>query len=313
MSIILEVTEVDQSFRVGFWLRRVQILHDICLTVPERSIFGFLGANGAGKTTLIHLITGLRKPSRGQVRILGHEASSAEAKSRMGYLPERPYFHEHLTGDGLLKYFGALAGLSRAAILSRIPVVLSAVGMKHAQHVELKRYSKGMLQRIGIAQALIHDPEFLVLDEPMSGLDPLGRKEMRELILQLSTEGRTVFFSSHVIPDVEAICDQVALLQKGHLLGCGPMGQFLTQESLQVEITFTGLKMGDVSTWPEFSSAKEIGGEIRAMVAGQEKVDQVLRKLLSETAHILSVSPIRPSLENLFARDDQSEERGSVQ
>ena len=201
---IIEVIEVDQCFRTGFWLSRVQILHKIALKVPRKSITGFLGANGAGKTTLINLIVGLRRPTCGTVRVCGYEATTPEARSRLGYLPERPYFYDHLTGEGLLNYFGTLAGMRKQEIRTRIPEVLTQVGMEHARRLELRRYSKGMLQRIGIAQALLHDPELLILDEPMSGLDPTGRKEIRELILRLAAEGRTIFFSSHVIPDVEA-------------------------------------------------------------------------------------------------------------
>jgi len=231
MNPILEISGVSQSFRTGFWMRKVPVLQDVSFGVPSRSIFGFLGANGAGKTTLIHLIVGLRKPTQGRITLLGQDTTSYQARAKLGYLPERPYFHEHLTGEGLLKYLGALAGLKGSDLKSRIPKVLSTVGMTGAQKVELRSYSKGMLQRIGIAQALLHDPEFLVLDEPMSGLDPLGRKEMRELIRVLSGEGRTVFFSSHVIPDVEAICDHIALIQKGRLMSTGPLADYLSKRA----------------------------------------------------------------------------------
>lgn len=302
MGMILEVTSVSQAFRSGFWMKRTPVLHDISMSVPERSIFGFLGANGAGKTTLIHLITGLRRPVRGSVKISGWDSSSAEARARIGYLPERPYFHEHLTGERFLNYFGALSGMKRALILDRIPVVLSAVGMTSARKVELRRYSKGMLQRIGIAQALLHDPEFLVLDEPMSGLDPLGRKEMRELILKLSSEGRTVFFSSHVISDVEAICDQVALIQKGRLIGSGPINQFLAQGPVQTEIAFSGLSLGRAQEIHEFSSTRQIPDAVRGVVPTQESVNPVLKKLLDLGAQVHWVNPIRPSLEDLFGQ-----------
>jgi ABC-2 type transport system ATP-binding protein len=305
MGSVLEVSQVDQVFRVGFWLKPVQVLHQIQLKVPERSVFGFLGANGAGKTTLIHLITGLRKPTRGEVKVLGYNSVSMEAKSRIGYLPERPYFHEHLTGEGMLKYFGVLSGMPKAQILSRIPVVLSKVGLNEARKVELKRFSKGMLQRIGIAQALLHDPEFLILDEPMSGLDPMGRKDMRELIVSLSAEGRTIFFSSHVIPDVEAICDQVGLIQKGKLIGCGPIGEFLAQGPLSTEIGFTGVSVSDASTeWPEFTQLRQMPDGYRGTVPSQEVVHTVLKKLIQQNAKILWVSPIRPSLETLFERSE---------
>jgi ABC-2 type transport system ATP-binding protein len=302
MRPLVEITQVDQSFRTGFWLKRTQILHGINLTIPERSIFGFLGANGAGKTTLIHLITGLRSPFKGSVKVGGDEATSSRARARVGYLPERPYFHEHLTGEGLLKYFGALSGMSKSKILDRIPDVLASVGMSDARKVELKRYSKGMLQRIGIAQAILHDPEFLVLDEPMSGLDPLGRKEMRELILKLASEGRTVFFSSHVIPDVEAICDQVALIQKGKLIGHGPIGQFLAQGPLQTEIGLTGISLERAKARTELQSLREIPDGLRATVAGQETLSAALQWILAEGGKVLWVTPIRPSLEELFVR-----------
>jgi ABC-2 type transport system ATP-binding protein len=230
----------------------------------------------------------------------GIDTVDAAARARIGYLPERPYFHEHVTGEGILKYFGALAGMKRSHIEDRIPKVLSAVHMSHARNVELRRYSKGMLQRIGIAQAILHDPEFLVLDEPMSGLDPVGRKEMRELIVSLASEGRTVFFSSHVIPDVEAICDQVALIQKGKLLGCGPIGKFLAQGPLSTEIAFSGLSVERARAIEQFVQLREISDGIRATVSGQTAATEVLRKLLELNATILWVNPVRPSLETFF-------------
>jgi ABC-2 type transport system ATP-binding protein len=298
--MILEVSNVDQVYRVGFWMQRLQVLHGVTLSVPEKAIFGFLGANGAGKTTLIQLIVGLRRPTAGTLKVAGRDAYTPEARSKIGYLPERPYFHEHLTGEGLLHYFGALSGMKRPQVNDRIPVVLEAVGMSHARKVELRKYSKGMLQRIGIAQAILHDPEFLVLDEPMSGLDPMGRKEMRELILKLASEGRTVFFSTHVIPDVEAICDQVALIQKGKLIGCGPIGQFLAQGPLQTELAFSGVGLEQVRGWSEFTSVREMPDGIKAVVPGQEAAQSALAKLIAAKAQILWVTPIRPSLESLF-------------
>jgi ABC-2 type transport system ATP-binding protein len=299
--MVLEISNVNHRFRTGFWLKPVQVLHSIHLTVPEKSVFGFLGANGAGKTTLIHLITGLLRPSSGSVQVMGQDACSREAKSRIGYLPERPYFYDHFTGEALLSYFGLLAGMSRPKIKSRIPAVLSSVGMLEARKIRLKSYSKGMLQRIGIAQALIHDPEFLVLDEPMSGLDPLGRKDMRELILRLSSEGRTVFFSSHVIPDVEAICDQVGLIRKGRLLQCGPIGQLLSQGPRQTEIAFKSDGPLVSNQWKEFDSIRRMPDGYLGLVQGQDAVNLVLAKLVKNKISVLWVKPIRPSLEELFS------------
>ncbi len=298
---ILQVDQACQAFRTGFWMKKVEILHSVSLTVPERSIFGFLGPNGAGKTTLIQLIVGLREPTAGTIRVAGHIASSAEARANVGYLPERPYFYDHLTGEQLLLYFGTLAGMSRKAILDRIPSVLESVGMSHARHRELRKYSKGMLQRIGIAQAILHNPRFLVLDEPMSGLDPLGRKEMRELILQLASEGRTIFFSTHVIPDVEAICDQVAVIQKGKIVGNGPIASFLPEKEAMAEIGFSGISQKDAKGLFEFESCREIPDGLRAVVREEGgRVNEAIRAILGRGGRIHWVTPMRPSLESFF-------------
>ncbi len=307
MESLLEVANVDQFFRTGFWMKRVQILHGISLGVRRGSICGFLGANGAGKTTLIHLIVGLRKPTAGNVRVCGFDAASPEARSRIGYLPERPYFHEHLSGEDFLTYFGQLSGMTRNDIRKRIPEVLAAVGLSHARELELRRYSKGMLQRVGIAQAILHEPEFLVLDEPMSGLDPVGRKEMRELIATLAAKGHTVFFSSHVIPDVEAVCDDVVIIQKGRVLGNGPIGRFLAQGPVQTEIAFAGLGAETAARIPELAPAQPIRDGMRMVLSGQDEVTTAVRKLIEAGGKILWVTPIRPTLESMFgAKEERS-------
>jgi ABC-2 type transport system ATP-binding protein len=299
---ILEISNVDQCFRSGFWLKQVQVLHEVALSIPRKSIFGFLGPNGAGKTTLINLIVGIRKPTRGSLKLNGYDCSSLEARSQIGYLPERPYFHDHLTAEGMLQYFGSLSGMRSNEVESRIPVVLDIVNMSHARKLELKKYSKGMLQRIGIAQALLHDPDFLVLDEPMSGLDPIGRKEIRELIIRLGAEGKTVFFSSHVIPDVEAICDQVGMIQKGRIVGCGPIQHFLAQKIEQVEIGFSGMILSEAKKITEFSLLRELPEGIRGTITGQN-INLVLEKLISQRADVKWVNPIRPSLESFFGSE----------
>jgi ABC-2 type transport system ATP-binding protein len=309
MSAILEIEAVQQRFRTGFWMTHVQILHDVSLQVPEKSIFGFLGANGAGKTTLIHLIAGLHKPSAGKISLRGELSTSTSARSKIGYLPERPYFYEHLTGEQFLNYFGKLSGMKRLALRERIPKVLARVGMSAARQVELRKYSKGMLQRIGIAQAILHEPEFLVLDEPMSGLDPIGRKEIRELIISLSQEGKTVFFSTHVIPDVEAICDQVALIQKGRIKGCGPIKNFLG-DSDDSEVGFSGLSKDKVEATRLFTSIREIPDGLRAQLP-TKNLNTVVSKVIDMGAQIQWVNPIRPSLESYFESSDERNASGS--
>ena len=298
---LLRVENVDQIYRTGFWLRPSQVLHGVSLEVPRKTVFGFLGANGAGKTTLIQLIVGLRRPTAGRVTIDGLDAHTPQARARIGYLPERPYFYDHLTGQQFLHYFGALSGMKRAEVEKKMPEVLDTVGMGHARKLELKRYSKGMLQRIGIAQAILHDPEFLILDEPMSGLDPLGRKEIRELIIALARQGKTVFFSSHVIPDVEAVCDQVALIQKGRLIGRGKIDALVPAQASRTEIRFSDIGIPEFAGLAGLESARETGdGSFSAILDGSTDVNSVLAGLLQLRAKIQAVIPQRPSLEDLF-------------
>lgn len=297
---MLEIKNVRQSFRAGFWLKKVEVLKGISFDVPAKSIYGFLGPNGAGKTTLIHLITGIKVPAAGTITLNGVNVLDKAAKRRIGYLPERPYFYGHLTGQELLRFFGRLTGMTLPEIDARIPSVLEAVGMSHARHLELRKYSKGMLQRIGIAQAIIHDPEFLVLDEPVSGLDPVGRKEIRELILKLARDGRTIFFSSHVIPDVEAICDSVAMIRKGELIGCGTISHFLSRETNPVEIAFSGIPAEKAKELAKFTLLREMSEGIRATVGSENEVDGALKRVIDSGGKILWVTPIRPSLEDAF-------------
>ncbi len=302
---MLQIQGIHQAFRTGFWLKLAPILHDISFEIPKGSITGFLGPNGAGKTTLIHLIMGIKRPKAGRILLEGIPVDSTEARLKMGYLPERPYFYEHLTGEQLLYFFGRLSGLSDGEIASRIPRALDRVGMAHARHKELRAYSKGMLQRIGIAQAILGDPQFIVLDEPMSGLDPFGRKEIRELIQDLGSEGRTIFFSSHIIPDVESICDRVVLIQKGRLIGNGPIRELLGQQAKSIEIAFLGLDEGAARSagggaWLKLQQTPD--GLWRGHVKTADETTPVCSKILSSGGRLAEITPQRPSLEEWFTR-----------
>src|SRR6185369_2454541 len=220
---VIELTQLTKDYETGFLRKkRVRALDHLSLEVRRGEIFGFLGPNGAGKTTTLKLLMRLIYPTSGGARILGRAIDDVETHSRIGYLPENPYFYDYLTGRELLDYTAALFGMPRDVIATRGQELLALVGLDSARaNRQLRKYSKGMLQRIGIAQALVNDPEVVFLDEPMSGLDPIGRREVRDLLLSLREQGKTVFFSSHILSDVEALCDRAAILSRGKLHRCG--------------------------------------------------------------------------------------------
>lgn len=296
---MIEVNQVCQSFHSGFWLKKVQVLHEVSFSVPKNKIFGLLGVNGAGKTTLIHLITGLKSPKSGSVTLNGKPASSKEARNILGYMPERPYFYEHLTGDQLLRYAGKLCGMPREEVEARIPIVLDAVSLRRARHSELNTYSKGMLQRIGIAQAILHDPEIVVFDEPMSGLDPIGRKDIRKLIVDLHREGKCIFFSSHVIPDVESICQEVALMDAGKLVKVGAIETFVEAEEASVELLFESERPLEF-IHSEDKIVNQLGNQVLIECRDIEVANQRIKSLVDAQARLIRVSPVKKSLEDFF-------------
>ena len=234
-----------KDYRAGFWRRRVRVLHGLNLQVQVGEVFGFLGPNGAGKTTTLKLLTGLIHPTAGSATILGEPAGTVGVKARIGFLPENPYFYDYLTGSEFLDYCGSLAGLPRAVRRDRVQSLLAQMGLSRQGSLQLRKYSKGMLQRIGLAQALINEPAVIFLDEPMSGLDPIGRKEVRDLILHLREQGRTVFFSTHIIPDVEVVCDRVGIILAGRLAAVGHVEELLASPLEQIEVTASGLQPED--------------------------------------------------------------------
>ena len=206
---------------MGFWRKRPRALRPLNLTVEEGEIFGFLGPNGAGKTTTLKLLMGLVIPTGGSARILGKSIDEAEVKAQIGFLPEQPYFYDYLTAKELLEYYAQLSGVPPKDRSRKIDAMLERVGLKDAARLQLRKFSKGMLQRVGLAQAILHDPKVVFLDEPMSGLDPMGRREVRDLIEELKQQGKTVFFSTHILSDAEALCDRVAVIHQGELRGVG--------------------------------------------------------------------------------------------
>lgn len=235
MDVAIELENVSRSFKNHFWQNKKEVLKDVSLKIYQGEIFGFLGPNGAGKTTTIKIITGLIRPDSGSIKIFGHPADALEVKKRIGFLPESPYFYEHLTGYEFLKISALLS--DQKDYKSTILGLLEKVGLKHAVRLQLRKYSRGMLQRIGIAQALIAEPELLILDEPLTGLDPIGRKEIKDIILEQKAKGNTVFFSSHILPDAEAVCDRIGIIIEGQIIKVGELNKLLKKGLKTDEIT----------------------------------------------------------------------------
>jgi ABC-2 type transport system ATP-binding protein len=307
MEYIVEIENLTKDYEVGFFKKKkVRALDGLNLQVKPGQIFGFLGGNGAGKTTTIKLLMGLMFPTTGTARILGADISDTKMHSRIGYLPENPYFYDYLTAREVMMYFAELFGIDPAARRSRSEELLKRVGLEEAAwNRQLRKFSKGMLQRTGLAQSLINDPEIVFMDEPMSGLDPVGRREIRELIAELRAEGKTVFMSTHILSDIEVLCDNVAILRKGKLAATGKLDELLAQSGEQqtFEINVSGVTAEDL--------AKELSGaEVHATptgahieVANETDVDKVLAVIRSQNGKLVSVQPVRQSLEELFVKE----------
>src|SRR5215216_2280294 len=240
---VIELNDLTKDYEVGHLKKRkVRALDHLTLQVYRGEVFGFLGPNGAGKTTTLKLLMRLIYPTEGTARILGTSIDDVDMHARIGYLPENPYFYDYLSGRELLEYTAALFGIPKDQARARALELLDAVGLdRERADRQLRKYSKGMLQRIGIAQALVNDPEIVFLDEPMSGLDPIGRREVRDLILSLRKQQKTIFFSSHILSDVEALCDRAAILSRGKLLHCGTVQELTGNQDSALEIIAVGI------------------------------------------------------------------------
>jgi ABC-2 type transport system ATP-binding protein len=299
---VIRAERLSKTFVFGFLRRKVRALEGLSLEVRRGEVFGFLGPNGAGKTTTIKLLMGLCFPTAGRVEILGRPVPDTAAQLRLGFLPENPYFYDYLSGAELLDLCGRLCGLPAADRRFRVDRLLGHVGLADAAARPLRKYSKGMLQRLGLAQALINDPEVVILDEPMSGLDPIGRKEIRDIIVELKAEGRTVFFSTHILPDVELLCDRVGIIAEGKLRDVGPLGALLSPRVLETEVVLDVPSGADLL--PLAALAREVRGSGGGTVAllDEDRVDAFLQAALATGAHIVSVAPRKERLEDLFLR-----------
>ena len=299
-----------KTFRTGFTMRAVEAVRGIDLDVKDGEIFGFIGPNGAGKTTTIKMLTGLIHPTDGEAWIQERPVADPSSRRQLGFLPEGTYFHEYLTGRELLDFHARLLGLPRDVRQERIPKLLERVGIPHAADMRIRSYSKGMRQRAGLAQALVGDPDILILDEPMSGLDPLGRKDVRDLILLLRDEGKTIFFTSHILADAEMICDQVAIIVRGKIVHQGYLDDLLGQESSGVELVVEGI---DEALFEELKAVAQ-----RAVVQGprflfeftdESEAEKALDRVRNGQGRIRSLVPQRRSLEDLFVEEAKKETR----
>src|ERR1700729_2405276 len=295
----IQIDGLTKDYAVGFWRKTMRrSLDHLTLEVNQGEAFGFLGPNGAGKTTTLKLLMGLIFPTSGSARVRGRSISDVGMHREIGYMPEQPYFYDYLTARELLDYFARFFGFSATERQERIGKFLRRVGLMESADVQLRKFSKGMLQRVGIAQAILHDPQVVFLDEPMSGLDPVGRREVRDIILDLKKQGRTIFFSTHILSDAEMLCDRVAVLLEGKLRGVGSPGEIVSMEVQGMEILF---EVGKERTLPAniAARAKNIGNRYRIEVA-EEELYAVLEQLRGCEGRILSVAPLRPSLEGYF-------------
>jgi ABC-2 type transport system ATP-binding protein len=296
-DIQLSVRNLRKTFDPGLFEEEVEVLKGLSFEVRRGEIFGFLGPNGAGKTTTIKAITEIIRPDGGEIRIGGLPHTDREAKRRIGFMAESPYFYSHLSGRESLRFFAELLGLERARVESRIDEVLGLVSMSGHAERPMKTYSKGMLQRMSLAQALLGEPELLILDEPMSGLDPVGRRDVRDIILAERERGTTVFFSSHIIPDVETICDRVAIVIDGRVRATGRVRDLVAQEVEAYELTFVGASPAELET--PLLASHEGSDACWVRVAGTGR-DELIRELASGGARLVSLNPVRSTLEEFL-------------
>ncbi len=304
MTPAIEIKHLTKKFRSGFLMRELTALSDLNLNIAPGTAFGFLGPNGAGKTTTIKLLAGLIHATSGEALIFGKPVSDLSVRMKIGFLPERPYFYDYLSGQEYLHFCGELFGMTFKERDKKISGLLDLVGLKDKAGEQLRRYSKGMLQRIGLAQALINDPELVILDEPMSGLDPIGRKEVRDIILHLKERGKTVFFSTHVLSDAEMICDQVGIIIKGKLQCVGDLETFLNPKICSIEVSIKGISEETLSRVdPRVSSTKIADKTYLLKVDDEAILPKLLAFLHREKAQIISIIPHKETLENLFMEE----------
>jgi len=312
MDNVIEIRGLTKDYETGFlFKKKIRALDDLTLNVKGGQIFGFLGGNGAGKTTTIKTLMRLQFPTAGSAKILGRDIGDIDLHRSIGYCPENPYFYDYLSAVELMDYFGRLFGYDQAARTQKTTELLDAVGLEEKDRKkQLRKYSKGMLQRVGLAQALINGPEVVFLDEPMSGLDPVGRREIRELIASLRDKGVTVFMSTHILSDIEALCDEVAILRNGKLAANGNLGELLSQNegSRTLEVRVQGVLADAIRDKIEFiagAAMKSTPDGANINILDEADIDAVLHVTREAGGRLISVQPVKQSLEELFVKETE--------
>ena len=295
----IEILGLEKTYAVGFWRKRPKVaLKPLHLSVEEGEVFGFLGPNGAGKTTTLKMLMGLVFPSGGAARVLGMDVDDPHVKAQIGFLPEQPYFYDYLTARELLEYYGRLSGMQGKDLAQQAQAMLGRVGLPDVGGVQLRKFSKGMLQRVGIAQAILHDPKVVFLDEPMSGLDPMGRREVRDLMEQLKQEGKTVFFSTHILSDAEALCDRVAIIHLGELRGVGRVAELTSSVQEKIELVWQGTTVP--AAMKTLNAECHVVGDTVRAVLPEENQDLAIDALRRDKLRLISLTPVRATLEQYF-------------
>jgi ABC-2 type transport system ATP-binding protein len=302
-ELAIKTKELRMVYNPGLFAPKKVGLQGLNLEVPPGSIFGYLGQNGAGKTTTIKILVGLQFATGGEAWMLGENIRDSSSRRNVGFMPENPYFYEYLTAEEALDFYGKLSGMDRATRFKRADHLISDFGLNHARKVQLRNYSKGMRQRLGLAQAVLHKPPLVILDEPMSGLDPLGRRDVRNVILSLRDAGQTVFFSSHILSDVEEICDRVCVIDRGAKVAEGSIASLLTGKVLEVKLAASGIGADGIAEMAKIATRAWHDGTMYHVLVDSEEKAQAAKALIEKSGGVLrAMQPHKESLEEYFVR-----------
>lgn len=304
---IIEINSVGKAYKTDFWKKPIVALKDVSFSIEKGSLFGLIGPNGAGKTTLIKILLDLVRPSFGDIKVFGQDWTESNIKSRIGYLPEQTYYYDYLKPEEVLQFYGKLFGLSTTEIKQKSIELLKLVNLYTRRDRKLSHFSKGMLQRIGIAQALINDPELVIMDEPMSGLDPVGRKEVRDIILNLKDKGKTVLIASHILSDVEALCDNVAIVINGQLKACGPIADMVNANIKRIDMTLQGDHKSLFNDKEKYT-VRKVGKDTIVSLAKEDYLNVALSITQDNNINVLGIHRHKETLEDIFV-DQVKEDR----